>query len=473
MIVASPDRDFSVARRYARLALALVFVGALCAAEPAWTASHGNAGNPETSPPVRLAQGASPEVVFWESVRDSENPAEIEAYLKAYPNGQFAPLARIRLDKLKRSTPEEAPAKSPATPKSEEAKGAPPTKTGILTLSAKLGERAGSNRGFLGVKFADITDELAKSLGLPNAKGALVTEVLRNSAAELAGVKDLDVIVAFDGRTVPTWRSLLMIISPTPPGSNVTVDVRRFVKSFSALADQLRARAEKDDAGAAYGLGWLYANGAGTAIDNAKAVEWYRKAAEWGHAEAMFRLGAMYAGGLGVSKDDTKAVDWYRKGADKNDPMAIAQLGWMNEMGLGVTKNEAEAARLYRKAAEMGNSAAMFWLGNMYYYGHGVPQDDAEAVIWFRKGAEDDNSGAIANLGILYEQGRGVFKDDAQAVRLYRKAAELNHPVAMYWLANMYANGHGVAKDDVAAVNWYRQSAELGNSRAMTALGWM
>ena len=38
--------------------------------------------------------------LFWESIRDSDNPAMFEAYLNAYPNGSFAPLARIRLAEL-------------------------------------------------------------------------------------------------------------------------------------------------------------------------------------------------------------------------------------------------------------------------------------------------------------------------------------------------------------------------------------
>ena len=47
------------------------------------------------------AQSKSPEIVFWESVRNTGDPAELEAYLKAFPNGKFAPLARIRLNRLK------------------------------------------------------------------------------------------------------------------------------------------------------------------------------------------------------------------------------------------------------------------------------------------------------------------------------------------------------------------------------------
>src|SRR5690348_2690120 len=37
------------------------------------------------------------ELLFWESVRDSKNPAELQAYLQTFPNGVFAPIARARL----------------------------------------------------------------------------------------------------------------------------------------------------------------------------------------------------------------------------------------------------------------------------------------------------------------------------------------------------------------------------------------
>ncbi|HUQ26822.1 MAG TPA: hypothetical protein VM140_14245 [Burkholderiales bacterium] len=48
-----------------------------------------------------LAQIDSPaEIAFWESVRDSRNPAELQAYLDQYPNGRFAALAKVRLAAL-------------------------------------------------------------------------------------------------------------------------------------------------------------------------------------------------------------------------------------------------------------------------------------------------------------------------------------------------------------------------------------
>jgi adenylate cyclase len=40
------------------------------------------------------------ELSFWESVRESDNSASIQACLEKYPNGEFSPLARIRVDEL-------------------------------------------------------------------------------------------------------------------------------------------------------------------------------------------------------------------------------------------------------------------------------------------------------------------------------------------------------------------------------------
>jgi OOP family OmpA-OmpF porin len=55
--------------------------------------------------PAALAQASVPaeeraELVFWESVRDSRNPADFQEYLRQYPNGRFAALARNRLAAL-------------------------------------------------------------------------------------------------------------------------------------------------------------------------------------------------------------------------------------------------------------------------------------------------------------------------------------------------------------------------------------
>ena len=81
------------------------------AAEPP-RADPGKSGRPEQ------------EALFWESVRNSSNPAELNAYLAKYPDGTFAPLARSRLDVLaateaKRAADAKAKAKVAAAPPSK------------------------------------------------------------------------------------------------------------------------------------------------------------------------------------------------------------------------------------------------------------------------------------------------------------------------------------------------------------------
>jgi hypothetical protein len=58
---------------------------------------------------------ADPELVFWESIRDSQNPAEFQAYLNAYPQGRFAELARLRA-KVEPALPPKPPAAPPKKP---------------------------------------------------------------------------------------------------------------------------------------------------------------------------------------------------------------------------------------------------------------------------------------------------------------------------------------------------------------------
>ncbi|WP_109477732.1 SUMF1/EgtB/PvdO family nonheme iron enzyme [Paraburkholderia sp. C35] len=56
------------------------------------------------------------ELTFWESIKDSNYASDYEAYLKAYPNGRFAALAKARIDRLKASAQTAPPAASHATP---------------------------------------------------------------------------------------------------------------------------------------------------------------------------------------------------------------------------------------------------------------------------------------------------------------------------------------------------------------------
>ena len=69
-----------------------------------------------------------------------------------------------------------------------------------------------------------------------------------------------------------------------------------------------------------------YYFGVNASKDNAKAREWYEKAADMGSVEAMVSLGVLYANGQGVAQDYAKAREWYQKAADKGDASAKVRL---------------------------------------------------------------------------------------------------------------------------------------------------
>ena len=81
--------------------------------------------------------------------------------------------------------------------------------------------------GFLGVSIQDLNQELAKALGVQDAKGALVNNVLSGQPAEMAGIKRGDVILQLDGKPVANVRSLQRAVSFTPVGKQVEVQVLR------------------------------------------------------------------------------------------------------------------------------------------------------------------------------------------------------------------------------------------------------
>ena len=82
-------------------------------------------------------------------------------------------------------------------------------------------------RGWFGVEVADITPELAESLGLKGTDGAIIGAIERGSPAERSGMRLGDVIVAVNGRTVANSTATLNAIAGVTPGQSVPVRVMR------------------------------------------------------------------------------------------------------------------------------------------------------------------------------------------------------------------------------------------------------
>lgn len=95
------------------------------------------------------------------------------------------------------------------------------------SVIAQLREFGHTRRGWLGVRIQTVTDEIAESIGLDKARGALIAKVNEKGPASRGGIKQGDVILKFDGKDVSSMRRLPRIVAETKVGTKVEVVVWR------------------------------------------------------------------------------------------------------------------------------------------------------------------------------------------------------------------------------------------------------
>ncbi len=82
-------------------------------------------------------------------------------------------------------------------------------------------------RGWIGIGVQDLTPELAKSLGLASTEGVLVADVTKGSPAEHAGIKNGDVITAFQGKAAQDSSTLRNDVATASVGEDAKITIRR------------------------------------------------------------------------------------------------------------------------------------------------------------------------------------------------------------------------------------------------------
>src|SRR6187200_2088920 len=97
----------------------------------------------------------------------------------------------------------------------------------VQMVAAQLQQYGEIRRGWLGVKIQQVTDEIAESLNLKPARGALVAGIDDKGPAKPAGIEAGDVIIKFDGKEIKEMRDLPRIVADTPVGRDVEVIVVR------------------------------------------------------------------------------------------------------------------------------------------------------------------------------------------------------------------------------------------------------
>lgn len=283
-------------------------------------------GAPQTAT-QRGAGADAVELALWETVSDSGDVNEYREYLRQFPNGRFAAIARNRIQSLS--------AKAKAEPEADQVNAvynaAVQGDAKALAQLKRLGEQGSAPAQLrLAVMYEFGQGGLAKD-------GVEALKWYRKAAAQGNARAQANLGIAYvTGR------------------GGLAKDEIEAVKWFRKAADQ------GDDRGQT-GLGYMYLYGrGGLPKDEAEAIRWYRKGAEQGNPAAQAHMGEAYETGRGgLVRDDAEAVRWYRKAADQGRAAAQYSLALMYAAGRGgLSRDLSEAQSWARKAAEQGHADA-------------------------------------------------------------------------------------------------------------------
>jgi len=236
--------------------------------------------------------------------------------------------------------------------------------------------------------------------------------------------------------------------APTPPKS----------ATDAMTLDQVQRAAANNDGPAQLALGTRYASGRGLPQDQAKALEWYRKAADKGLPEAFLLVGNAFLLGQGTKEDLAQAEGWLTKAAQAKVPGAAEQLGiCYDKQG----KYDQALEWLLKSDAE-GDRKAALYIGYVY-----VKKDDYQkAIPWLQKSADAGDASAQFSLGMIYYNGMAGSKDYTKAAKYFQEAANQNHADAQYVLGTMYHYGMGIPVDLRQALAWVKRAKANGYEKA-------
>ena len=94
-------------------------------------------------------------------------------------------------------------------------------------VTDQLKQYGRTKRGWLGVLIQEISKEIADSLGMKSAKGALVSSATEGGPAQKAGVKTGDVILKFNDININSMKELPKVVAGTPVGKSVPLVILR------------------------------------------------------------------------------------------------------------------------------------------------------------------------------------------------------------------------------------------------------
>ena len=353
--------------------------------------------------------------VFWNSVKDSDDPADFKAYMEAQDRGEitgsFRKLASNRMRAIEKL---------------------PPGSFQVASRSALPGQ--------------DLVNSARDAFARADYRAALRDWTAAANQGNGAAMYNLGVM---------------------------SLSGKGAAKDIAAAARWFKASAEAGHSGGMVNWALCRLNGFGTAKDERDGFGWLQRAADKGSATAMGMLAEAYLRGRGAPADPRQGAAYLQKAVDAGDGPSIAQLADLYDRGEGVARDPRRSFNLYQRAALSGDAEAMVRLGYAYEDGEAVRKDDIQAATWYQRAAEAGNSEGMSSLAVMFESGTGLPQDYERAADYYRQAAAKGDARGYLGLGSLTARGAGVRANPAEAVRLFQQAADRGSALALRNLGLM
>lgn len=279
-------------------------------------------------PAAQSGQGNAAEDVFWQSIRDSQQPAMFQAYLDRVRtrdfSGTYSTLARLKLSALQ-----------PPGPPAPGGPAAPPSPLPGPTLSVPPVLMRTPEVQACDAAAADArdTERLRAEPGVElSAAGA--AEAL-SACGRAAAQTDAPRRVFYQlARAYEANGNRIDAASQLDKAANLGHPLALFTLAERTLAGEDRPR------------------------DPARAMALFYHAADAGVTAAIVRIGQIHANGQGVGRDHTKAVAFWNLALKQGEPSVYPELGQAYLAGRGVIKDQRKACDLFRQGAALGNAEA-------------------------------------------------------------------------------------------------------------------
>jgi TPR repeat protein len=307
-------------------------------------------------------------------------------------------------------------------------------------------------------------------------------------------LKRLDIYVPHEERKAARekWKNapdseLAAAAAKTNLAAQVILAERQWVAEQTNAAKafiSLDKSAEQGFAPAQYEAAFYYLHMGGwnpVDINQAKGLDFLRRAADQGWPKAQQFLASIFLQGELCPPDIPQAVALYQKAADQNLAKSQYALAMLYANGYGVPRHEHDTPlALLRKSAAQNYVPAVHELGERYRIGLGVPMDLIEAAryynqAWFQSQNQgtDQEAGRVINDFLSGEHPYipnpslpRDLKPFARVAAVYLNAVRNLDSAAMVQVANWYQEGHFAFKDNVKALQWLTLAASLGSADA-------